>query len=141
MVGVPAVWESIRKGIVGKVAAGGTIRSSLFKGAMEAKRRNTPGLAKLADSVVLSSVRAATGGRLRIALNGGAAISRETQEFLSVALVPLLQGGFSALFFPFFLVISSSSFVYAKPLTPFPRHRLRHDRILQHVRYHAARGV
>ncbi|KAJ7918326.1 long-chain-fatty-acid-CoA-ligase [Mycena leptocephala] len=79
MVGVPAVWETIRKGIVGK-------------GAVEMKKRNTPGLAKLADSVVLSSVRAATGGRLRIAMSGGAAISRETQEFLSVALVMLLQG-------------------------------------------------
>jgi long-chain acyl-CoA synthetase len=95
MVGVPAVWETIRKGIVGKVESGGTIRSSLFKGAVEMKKRNTPGLAKLADSVVLSSVRAATGGRLRIAMSGGAAISRETQEFLSVALVMLLQGASS----------------------------------------------
>ncbi|KAG6852028.1 hypothetical protein C0995_007808, partial [Termitomyces sp. Mi166 len=42
--------------------------------------------------VVLSSVRAATGGRLRIALSGGAALSRETQEFLSTALVTVLQG-------------------------------------------------
>ncbi|KAJ6554275.1 long-chain-fatty-acid-CoA-ligase [Mycena capillaripes] len=92
MVGVPAVWETIRKGIVGKVQSGGTIKSSLFRGAVEAKRRGTPGLAKLADSVVLSSVRAATGGRLRIAMSGGASISRETQEFLSVALVMLLQG-------------------------------------------------
>ncbi|KAJ6529032.1 long-chain-fatty-acid-CoA-ligase [Mycena vulgaris] len=92
MVGVPAVWETIRKGIIAKVAAGGTIRSSVFRGAVEAKRRGTPGLARLADSVVLSSVRAATGGRLRIAMSGGAAISRETQEFLSVALVMLLQG-------------------------------------------------
>jgi len=49
-------------------------------------------LAKLADSVILSGVRAATGGRLRIALSGGAALSKETQEFLSVALVLLIQG-------------------------------------------------
>ncbi|KAJ7224544.1 long-chain-fatty-acid-CoA-ligase [Mycena pura] len=92
MVGVPAVWEMIRKGIVAKVAAGGSVRHSVFRGAVEAKRRGTPGLAKLADSVVLSGVRAATGGRLRIALSGGAALSKETQEFLSVALVLLTQG-------------------------------------------------
>ncbi|KAJ7493613.1 long-chain-fatty-acid-CoA-ligase [Mycena latifolia] len=92
MVGVPAVWEQIRKGILAKVAAGGAIRGSVFRGAVEAKRRGTPGLARLADSVVLSSVRAATGGRLRIAMCGGAAISKETQEFLSIALVMLLQG-------------------------------------------------
>nr|GAT48813.1 long-chain-fatty-acid-CoA ligase [Mycena chlorophos] len=92
MVGVPAVWETIRKGIVGKVQAGGSIRSSVFRGAVEAKKRNIPGLSQIADSAILSSVRAATGGRLRIAMSGGAAISKETQEFLSVALVMLLQG-------------------------------------------------
>ncbi|KAF7297408.1 Long-chain-fatty-acid-CoA ligase [Mycena indigotica] len=92
MVGVPAVWETIRKGIVGKVQAGGAIRSSVFRGAVEAKKRAMPGLSQLADNVILSSVRAATGGRLRIAMSGGAAISKETQEFLSVALVMLLQG-------------------------------------------------
>ncbi|KAJ7257523.1 long-chain-fatty-acid-CoA-ligase [Mycena haematopus] len=92
MVGVPAVWETIRKGIVGKVVAGGRVRESVFRGAVEAKKRGLPVLGSLADSVVLSSVRAATGGRLRIAMSGGAAISRETQEFLSVALVMLLQG-------------------------------------------------
>jgi long-chain acyl-CoA synthetase len=94
MVGVPAVWEQIRKGIVGKVQASGPIKNSVFRGAVEAKKRGVPGLARLADSVILSGVRAATGGRLRIAMCGGAAISRETQEFLSVALVMLLQGRF-----------------------------------------------
>lgn len=92
MVGVPAVWETIRKGILAKVNAGGTIKKGLFNGAMTAKKRNTPVLSQLADSVVLSGVRAATGGRLRIALSGGAAISRETQEFLTTALVTVLQG-------------------------------------------------
>ncbi|KAK6977182.1 long-chain-fatty-acid-CoA ligase [Favolaschia claudopus] len=92
MVGVPAVWETIRKGIVGKASAGGKVRESVFRGAVEAKRRNTPVLGMLADNFVLSAVKAATGGRLRLAMSGGAAISRETQEFLSVALVMLLQG-------------------------------------------------
>ncbi|KAF9529910.1 long-chain-fatty-acid-CoA-ligase [Crepidotus variabilis] len=92
MVGVPAVWETIRKGILTKVHSGGTIKKGMFNGAMSAKKSNLPVLAQLADSVVLSNVRAATGGRLRLALSGGAAISRETQEFLSTALVTILQG-------------------------------------------------
>ncbi|KAF8882829.1 long-chain-fatty-acid-CoA-ligase [Infundibulicybe gibba] len=92
MVGVPAVWETIRKGILGKVNGSGTIKKSMFNGAMAAKKANVPGLAQLADSVVLSGVRAATGGRLRIALSGGAAVSKETQEFLSIALVTMVQG-------------------------------------------------
>ncbi|KAJ7047989.1 long-chain-fatty-acid-CoA-ligase [Mycena amicta] len=70
MVGVPAVWETIRKGIVGKVQAGGSIRSKTFS-----------------DGAIADSADACD-----IAMSGGAAISRETQEFLSVALVMLLQG-------------------------------------------------
>ncbi|KAF9027422.1 acetyl-CoA synthetase-like protein [Hymenopellis radicata] len=70
MVGVPAVWEMI------------PVRKSVFNGSMTLKRNKVPVLAQVADSVVLSNVRAATGGRLRVGLAGGAAISRETQEFL-----------------------------------------------------------
>ncbi|KAF8900472.1 long-chain-fatty-acid-CoA-ligase [Gymnopilus junonius] len=92
MVGVPAVWETIRKGIIANVNASGTIKKNLFNGALNAKKKNLPVLSQVADSVVLSGVRAATGGRLRIALSGGAAISRETQEFLTTALVIVLQG-------------------------------------------------
>jgi long-chain acyl-CoA synthetase len=92
MVGVPAVWETIRKGILAKVNSSGTVKKLLFHGAIVAKKSKTPILSQLADAIVLSGVRAATGGRLRIALCGGAAISRETQEFLNVALVTLIQG-------------------------------------------------
>jgi long-chain acyl-CoA synthetase len=94
MVGVPAVWETIRKGILAKVHAGGAIKTKVFDVAMALKKRGTPVLSQLADAIVLSGVRAATGGRLRIALSGGAAISRETQEFLTIALVTMLQGAF-----------------------------------------------
>jgi len=92
MVGVPAVWETIRKGILQKVNASGGVRKTLFHGAMAAKKAGTPIISQLADSVVLAGVRAATGGRLRYALSGGAAVSKETQEFLTTALVTLLQG-------------------------------------------------
>jgi long-chain acyl-CoA synthetase len=39
MVGVPAVWETIPKGSIGKAAAGGRVRESVFRGVVEAKRR------------------------------------------------------------------------------------------------------
>jgi long-chain acyl-CoA synthetase len=92
MVGVPAVWETIRKGIIAKINVAGTIKKKMFNGAMTVKKNSIPGLSQLADSVVFSGVRAATGGRLRLALCGGAALSRETQQFLSVALVTIVQG-------------------------------------------------
>ncbi|KAJ4471401.1 long-chain-fatty-acid-CoA-ligase [Lentinula aciculospora] len=92
MVGVPAVWETIRKGIVAKVNAGGSVRKSVFNGAMSLKKNSIPVLSQVADSVVLKSVRTATGGRLRITLSGGATLSHETQKFLDTALVMILQG-------------------------------------------------
>ena len=92
MVGVPAVWETIRKGVLAKVNSSGSFKKTLFTGALAVKKAHVPGLSQVVDSVVLSQVKAQTGGRLRLALSGGAALSRETQEFLSLALVTLLQG-------------------------------------------------
>lgn len=94
MIGVPQVWETIRKGIVGTVNKSGTIKKSVFSGALAVKKAGVPGLSQLVDSAVLSQVKAQTGGRLRLALSGGAALSKETQEFLSLALVTMLQGAF-----------------------------------------------
>ncbi|EKM52287.1 uncharacterized protein PHACADRAFT_260590 [Phanerochaete carnosa HHB-10118-sp] len=92
MVGVPAVWEMIRKGIVGKLNQSGNLRKSIFNGAIAMKKSGIPGVSTIIDSTVLSAVKAATGGRLRLALSGGAALSRETQEFLHLSLVTMLQG-------------------------------------------------
>lgn len=92
LVGVPAVWETIRKGIIAKVNAGGTLKRNVFALAYMAKKAKIPILSQIADAVVFNTVKAATGGRLRLAMSGGAALSKETQEFLSVALVTVLQG-------------------------------------------------
>ncbi|KAH9957523.1 acetyl-CoA synthetase-like protein [Russula dissimulans] len=92
MVGVPAVWELIRKGILAQVNKSGTVRKSMFNGAMSVKRANVPILKSVVDTVVFAKIRQATGGRLRLALSGGAALSRETQEFLTLALVTVVQG-------------------------------------------------
>ncbi|KAJ4482377.1 hypothetical protein J3R30DRAFT_3699842 [Lentinula aciculospora] len=92
MVGVPLVWETIRKGIVAKVNGGGSVRRSVFNGAMSLNKNSIPMLSQVADSIVLKSVWSATGGRLRITLPDGAALSHETQKFLDTALAMILQG-------------------------------------------------
>ncbi|GBE86847.1 Long-chain-fatty-acid--CoA ligase 2 [Sparassis crispa] len=92
MVGVPAVWEMIRKGIEAKIKTSGSLRKSVFAGAYSVKKAGIPVLSEIAESTVLQTVKNATGGRLRLALCGGAALSMETQEFLSVALVRILMG-------------------------------------------------
>ncbi|KAL8278789.1 hypothetical protein RQP46_008858 [Phenoliferia psychrophenolica] len=94
MVGVPAVWELIRKGILTKVNAAGGLKAAVFHGALAAKKFGGKGsiIAGVMDTIVFNAVKQGTGGRLKWALSGGAQISRETQEFLSVALVTILQG-------------------------------------------------
>jgi long-chain acyl-CoA synthetase len=92
MVGVPAIWELIRKGILSQVNSSGAVRKSMFNGAMTIKKANVPVLKGVVDSVIFAKIRQATGGRLRLALSGGAALSRETQEFLNIALVTIVQG-------------------------------------------------
>lgn len=92
MVGVPAVWELIRKGINSKVAAGGALKSKIFDAALAAKKASPSILGPITDAAVFKAVKQATGGKLKYALSGGAMISKETHEFLRLALTNLIQG-------------------------------------------------
>jgi long-chain acyl-CoA synthetase len=74
MVGVPAVCDSIRRGIVTKVNPGSPITKAIF---------NTR---RFADDFVLSKMRAATEGRLRVGC-----LSCDIQEILTTALVTAIQ--------------------------------------------------
>ncbi len=95
LVGVPAIWETVRKGIVGRVNEGGFVVKHMFWGAYAAKSflmdNNLPG-ASVLDAIVFNKVREATGGRLRLCLNGAAPIAKDTQRFISMVLAPLLGG-------------------------------------------------
>jgi long-chain acyl-CoA synthetase len=95
LVGVPAVWESVKKGIVAKVNSGSPLVKKLFWGAMWAKANllhyGLPGAGVL-DSVVFKKVKEATGGKLRICLNGGGPVAKDTQRFISMAITPMVSG-------------------------------------------------
>ena len=95
LVGVPAVWESVKKGIIGKVNAGSVVVRNMFWGAMSAKQlllsAGLPGAGVL-DSVVFKKIKDATGGRLRICMNGGGPIAKDTQKFISMAISPMISG-------------------------------------------------
>ncbi|PVH72850.1 long-chain-fatty-acid-CoA ligase-like protein [Cadophora sp. DSE1049] len=94
LVGVPAVWETVKKGVIANVDRGGLIMKTAFWSAFHAKRTlmssGLPG-GKLLDTLVFNKVKAATGGRLRICLTSAAPISKETQEFISMAIAPLIS--------------------------------------------------
>ncbi|CAF9904717.1 MAG: long-chain fatty acid-CoA ligase [Alectoria fallacina] len=95
LVGVPAVWESVKKGIIAKVNQSGILVKNLFWSALAAKSflmsTGLPGTAIL-DSVVFKKIKDATGGQLRICMNGGGPIAKDTQRFISLAITPMLSG-------------------------------------------------
>ncbi|KAF8148883.1 hypothetical protein B0H34DRAFT_735701 [Crassisporium funariophilum] len=96
MFGVPGVWEGIRKGIVSEVEKGGWGMETAFGAAMRVKGvgvgKWVPGVDAVLDKFVFGRVKEVLGGNMRFAVNGGAGISMETQEFLNLAVVPLTQG-------------------------------------------------
>ncbi|KFL61100.1 uncharacterized protein TERG_11955 [Trichophyton rubrum CBS 118892] len=95
LVGVPMVWESVKKGIIGNVNKNSAIVKSIFWAGMAAKEflmsTGLPG-AGILDSFVFKKIKDATGGRLRLTLSGGGPVSRETQRFLSMAVCPMING-------------------------------------------------
>ncbi len=105
MTGVPRVFEKVRARVVAAVAEAPRVRQALFAwatgvghamaGAQTGGRK--PGLwtrlrAPIADRLVLSKIRARTGGRLRFVCSGSAPLSREVAEFLYAVGLPVLEG-------------------------------------------------
>lgn len=95
LIGVPAVWESVKKGIIAKVNSSSFVVKNMFWGAMSLKQHllsaGLPGAGVL-DSIVFKKLKDATGGRLRIAFNGGGPVSTDTVKFISYAITPMIQG-------------------------------------------------
>jgi long-chain acyl-CoA synthetase len=95
MVGVPQIWETVRKGVTSRVEASGPLIKALFWGAFNYKTfmvsHGLPG-ATIFDNIVFSKVRELTGGRLRFTMNGASGIADGTKHFLSTVLAPMLTG-------------------------------------------------
>ena len=105
MTGVPRVYEKLRARIIDAVAAAPRVRQGLFAWAVSvghdaARARlagREPGLLArvqegLADRLVLSKIRARTGGRLRFVVSGSAPLGREVTEFLCAVGLPVIEG-------------------------------------------------
>lgn len=105
MTGVPRVFEKVRARVVAAVAEAPRLRQAMFAwatgvGHAAAGARlggREPSLltrlkAPIADKLVLSKIRARTGGRLRFVCSGSAPLSREVAEFLYAIGLPVLEG-------------------------------------------------
>lgn len=94
MVGVAAVWESVRKGVLAKVKDLPPLTQKIFWTAFKAKLLfkdyNIPGSGVF--DIVFKKVKQATGGCLRYCLNGGSPISKDAQVFISNLICPMLLG-------------------------------------------------
>ncbi|KAJ3069241.1 long-chain fatty acid-CoA ligase [Podochytrium sp. JEL0797] len=94
--GVPQVWESIRKGVAGKIAEASPTVQKLFSGAFNLKwwlmNNGVGGLAAPLDSIIFNKIKEQVGGRLRFALSGGAPMPKSTQQFMNVVVCPLVNG-------------------------------------------------
>lgn len=94
MVGVAAVWESVRKGVLAKIRKESSLVQKIFWTAFHAKATfknyHIPG-ASMFD-IIFKKVKAATGGELKYVLNGGSPISRDAQIFVSNLICPMLLG-------------------------------------------------
>lgn len=95
LVGVPQVWETIKKGVISKVGSSSLLVRAAFWGAFNTKsflvQHNLPGQT-IFDSAIFGKVRHMTGGRLRFIINGASGISKETAHFLSMIMAPMITG-------------------------------------------------
>lgn len=95
MVGVAAVWEAVKKGVIAQLDLATPLQRRVFWSAYNTKQTlqkyNLPG-SGIINKLIFKKIRAATGGQLRIALNGGSPISMDCQDFISTTICPLLLG-------------------------------------------------
>ncbi len=93
---IPRFLESLRQGILDRVAKDKPTKQWLFKqmlaqGGKKAKGGFAP-FAGLLDALVAKKVREAAGGRLRYFVSGGAALAPEVGEFYMATGLTVLQG-------------------------------------------------
>lgn len=100
MVGVPRVWEIIRQTTWERLLARTPISRFLFRWFSSIKlQRLKAGVPQhrafwLGDFLVFRHVRAALGGRLKLAVSGSAPLSPETEEFMRVCLCCVAGQGY-----------------------------------------------
>eukprot|EP00980_Cylindrotheca_fusiformis_P001680 scaffold381_cov138-Cylindrotheca_fusiformis.AAC.16 len=95
MVAVPKIWDTIKKGLLGKVASSSPVAQVLVHTAIQWRTiavkigLDTP----FFNALVFKKFKKAVGGHLEWALSGGGPLNGKVQEFIRVAFdVPLIQG-------------------------------------------------
>jgi len=93
--GVPKIWDSFRKAMLGQASELSSFKQYMFKVAYAGKAyalahgRDSP----LFNLLVFNKIYKLLGGNLELAISGGGPLSAETHEFLKIVCkLPLIQG-------------------------------------------------
>ncbi|CAK7227776.1 long-chain fatty acid-CoA ligase [Sporothrix eucalyptigena] len=101
LVGVPQVWETVRKGVASGVDNAGAVSKALFWGHLTLKKTlmqngllfgPMASIISAIDNVIFAKVRTSTGGNLRFIVNGASGIASDTKQFLSLVVAPMIGG-------------------------------------------------
>ncbi len=105
MCGVPRIFEKIYSGANAKAKAGGGAKAKIFDWAfttsagIKAKQRAGTSAGPLAgvqmalaDKLVFSKIRQATGGRMRLMVSGSAALNGDVARWFDAAGMPVIEG-------------------------------------------------
>jgi long-chain acyl-CoA synthetase len=105
MCGVPRIFEKIYSGANAKAKAGGGAKAKIFDWAFDTsasvKAKQRAGTSAgplagvqmaLADKLVFSKIRQATGGRMRLMVSGSAALNGDVARWFDAAGMPVIEG-------------------------------------------------
>ena len=92
LIGVPALWEAIHRRIIDEVESHGPFFAAGFKQLRELNQRLINGSGINLGSIIFRQAHSALGGRLKLAVSGGAALPKRVADFFNDIGMPLLEG-------------------------------------------------
>ncbi|KAJ3379459.1 long-chain fatty acid-CoA ligase [Entophlyctis sp. JEL0112] len=96
IVGVPAIWEGIRKAVESKIRSSSPLVQKLFAKAFNLKwnliASGMPWLAAPLDNLIFNKIKDQVGGKLKFAVSAGASLPHSTQKFMNVCVGTLAIG-------------------------------------------------
>src|SRR5580700_3829170 len=92
LIGVPALWEAIHRRILDEIESHGPFVHAAFNQLRELNQRLIRDSGINLGSIIFRQAHSALGGRLKLAVSGGAALPKRVADFFNDIGMPLLEG-------------------------------------------------
>jgi long-chain acyl-CoA synthetase len=92
LIGVPALWEAIHRRILDEIESHGPFFHAAFNQLRELNQRLIRDSGINLGSIIFRQAHGALGGRLKLAVSGGAALPKRVADFFNDIGMPLLEG-------------------------------------------------